>query len=176
MKLLNTETPVTRNFIRQILLNAEDCYLHLRMSTQYSGVNKINWHFVYVWILERTRKIVYDSWDFKFSRRRVWCSELSSGLYCRVKWLSKIILHGSTTQKTALNVYDSFRFYLLALKMLILKNLTFHIQMQDPTRGFNRNITMENKFLFERHRHAKSQETSTFKRCGSYELNSNWIF
>jgi hypothetical protein len=24
----------------------------------------------------------------KFSRRRVWCSELSSGLYCRVKWLS----------------------------------------------------------------------------------------
>jgi hypothetical protein len=27
-------------------------------------------------------------WDFKFSWRRVWCSELSSGLYCRVKWLS----------------------------------------------------------------------------------------
>jgi hypothetical protein len=22
-------------------------------------------------------------WDFKFSRRRVWCSELSSGIYCR---------------------------------------------------------------------------------------------
>jgi hypothetical protein len=27
-------------------------------------------------------------WDFKFSRRRVWCSELSSLIYCRVKWLS----------------------------------------------------------------------------------------
>jgi hypothetical protein len=27
-------------------------------------------------------------WDFKFSWRRVWCSELSSGIYCRVKWLS----------------------------------------------------------------------------------------
>jgi hypothetical protein len=27
-------------------------------------------------------------WDFKFSRRRVWCSELSSGLYCRVNRLS----------------------------------------------------------------------------------------
>jgi hypothetical protein len=27
-------------------------------------------------------------WDFKFSRRRVWCSELSSGMYCRVKLLS----------------------------------------------------------------------------------------
>jgi hypothetical protein len=27
-------------------------------------------------------------WDFKFSRRRVWCTELSSGLYCRVKLLS----------------------------------------------------------------------------------------
>jgi hypothetical protein len=23
--------------------------------------------------------------DFKFSRRRVWCSELSSGMYCRAK-------------------------------------------------------------------------------------------
>jgi hypothetical protein len=30
----------------------------------------------------------FTFWDFKFSRRRVWCSELSSGLYCRVKWLS----------------------------------------------------------------------------------------
>jgi hypothetical protein len=30
----------------------------------------------------------YAMWDFKFSRRRVWCSELSSGLYCRVKCLS----------------------------------------------------------------------------------------
>jgi hypothetical protein len=27
-------------------------------------------------------------WDFKFSRRRVWCPELSSGKYCRVKLLS----------------------------------------------------------------------------------------
>jgi hypothetical protein len=27
-------------------------------------------------------------WEFKFSRRRVWCSELSSGIYCHVKWLS----------------------------------------------------------------------------------------
>jgi hypothetical protein len=42
-------------------------------------------------------------WAFKFSRRRVWCSELSSGMYCRVKWLSTIILHGSTSQKTILN-------------------------------------------------------------------------
>jgi hypothetical protein len=88
-------------------------------------------------------------WDLKFSRRRGWCSELSSGLYCRVKWLSTdvsemrtasiirdesslmmeavrtseshpwwwrqyaplkrrstIILHGSTTQKTALNIIN----------------------------------------------------------------------
>jgi hypothetical protein len=27
-------------------------------------------------------------WNFKFSRRQVWCSELSSGMYCRVKQLS----------------------------------------------------------------------------------------
>jgi hypothetical protein len=60
------------------------------------------------------------SWDFKFSRRRVWCSELSSGMYCRVKCLSTnpwwwrqyaplkrrstIILHGSTSQKTILSI------------------------------------------------------------------------
>jgi hypothetical protein len=52
-------------------------------------------------------------WDFKFSRRRVWCSELSSGIYCRVKWWrqyaplkrrSTIILHGSISQKTTLNI------------------------------------------------------------------------
>jgi hypothetical protein len=47
---------------------------------------------------------VTSMWDFKFSRRRVWCSELSSGLYCRLKRRSTIILHGSTTQKTALNI------------------------------------------------------------------------
>jgi hypothetical protein len=66
-------------------------------------------------------------WDFKFSRRRVWCSELSSGLYCRVKWLSTddrwwrqyaplkrrstIILHCSTTQKTALNMVLSYSWH-----------------------------------------------------------------
>jgi hypothetical protein len=63
-------------------------------------------------------------WDFKFSRRRVWCSELSSWLYCCVKWLptdrpwwwrqyaplkrrSTFILHGSITQKTTLKKYQS---------------------------------------------------------------------
>jgi hypothetical protein len=61
-----------------------------------------------------------NMWDFKFSRRRVWCSELSSGLYCRthpwwwrqyapLKRRSTIILHGSTTQKTALNERILFR-------------------------------------------------------------------
>jgi hypothetical protein len=33
-------------------------------------------------------KVRYSLRDLKFSRRRVWCSELSSGIYCRVKWLS----------------------------------------------------------------------------------------
>jgi hypothetical protein len=42
-------------------------------------------------------------WDFKFSRRRVCCSESSSGMYCRVKWLSTIILHGSISKKITLN-------------------------------------------------------------------------
>jgi hypothetical protein len=76
--------------------------------------------------------------DFKFSRRRVWCSELSSGLYCHVKWLSAdvsevstasithpwwwrlyallkrrstIILHGSISQKKTLNINPEFSTY-----------------------------------------------------------------
>jgi hypothetical protein len=61
-------------------------------------------------------------WDLKFSQRRVWNSELSSGMYCRLstdvsdvrahpwcrqhvhlKRRSTIILRGSTSQKTILN-------------------------------------------------------------------------
>jgi hypothetical protein len=33
--------------------------------------------------------------DFKFSRRRVWSSELSSGMYCRLKWLSTDVSGGT---------------------------------------------------------------------------------
>jgi hypothetical protein len=36
-------------------------------------------------------------WDFKFSRRRVWCSELSSGLYCRVVVLMMAAVRTSET-------------------------------------------------------------------------------
>jgi hypothetical protein len=43
-----------------------------------------------------TVKVLVTMWDFKFSRRRVWCSELSSGLYCRVKWLSTDVLEVRT--------------------------------------------------------------------------------
>jgi hypothetical protein len=35
MKLLNTETPVTRNFISQILLNVQDFYFHKVGYTSY---------------------------------------------------------------------------------------------------------------------------------------------
>jgi hypothetical protein len=35
MKLLNTETPVTRNVIPQILLNEQDCYFHKVGYTSY---------------------------------------------------------------------------------------------------------------------------------------------
>jgi hypothetical protein len=35
MKLLNIETPVTRNFIPQILLNVQDFYLHKVGYTSY---------------------------------------------------------------------------------------------------------------------------------------------
>jgi hypothetical protein len=39
-------------------------------------------------LLQRKEEGEYFMWDFKFSRRLVWCSELSSGIYCRVKLLS----------------------------------------------------------------------------------------
>jgi hypothetical protein len=35
MKLLNIETPVTRNFIPQILLNVQDFYFHKVGNTSY---------------------------------------------------------------------------------------------------------------------------------------------
>jgi hypothetical protein len=35
MKLLNTETPVTKNFIAQILLNVQDFYFHKVGYTSY---------------------------------------------------------------------------------------------------------------------------------------------
>jgi hypothetical protein len=35
MKLLNIETPVTRNFIPQILLNVQDFYFHMVGYTSY---------------------------------------------------------------------------------------------------------------------------------------------
>jgi hypothetical protein len=35
MNLLNTETPVTRNFILQILLNVQDFYFHKVGYTSY---------------------------------------------------------------------------------------------------------------------------------------------
>jgi hypothetical protein len=35
MKLLNTETPVTRNFIPQILLDEQDFYFHKLGYTSY---------------------------------------------------------------------------------------------------------------------------------------------
>jgi hypothetical protein len=41
-----------------------------------------------IWCLDERLQASSTLWDFKFSRRGVWCSELSSGLYCRVKWLS----------------------------------------------------------------------------------------
>jgi hypothetical protein len=41
-------------------------------------------------------------WDFKFSRRRVWCSELSSGMYCRVK-SSSLMMEAVRTSETSVD-------------------------------------------------------------------------
>jgi hypothetical protein len=47
----------------------------------------ISFHFFFLFILRFLHchfPFPFLLWDFKFSRRRVWCSELSSWLYCRV--------------------------------------------------------------------------------------------
>jgi hypothetical protein len=49
-------------------------------------------------------KYFSSMWDFKFSQRRVWFSELSSGLYCRVKWLSTDV----SEVRTASIIRDDF--------------------------------------------------------------------
>jgi hypothetical protein len=59
-------------------------------------------------------KIQRYLWDFKFSRRRVWCSELSSGLYCRVK-LSTDVSDVRTASIIRDEWYFSYAFYLLTL-------------------------------------------------------------
>jgi hypothetical protein len=62
--------------------------------------NKLAWG-----MYEVTKVVSYIVWDFKFSRRRV---------------LSTINLHGSTTQKTALNSF-LYYFYYAELHMRIVK-------------------------------------------------------
>jgi hypothetical protein len=42
-------------------------------------------------------------WDFKFLWQRVWCSELSSGTYCRVKWLSTDVSEVRTASETSVD-------------------------------------------------------------------------
>jgi hypothetical protein len=52
--------------------------------------------YIYIYIYrerekERERVRTWTAlWDFKFSRRRVWCSELSSGIYCRVMMMEAV--------------------------------------------------------------------------------------
>jgi hypothetical protein len=41
--------------------------------------------FTYMSVLWYSLKERFSVWDFKFSRQQVWCPELSSGIYCRVK-------------------------------------------------------------------------------------------
>jgi hypothetical protein len=42
-------------------------------------------------------------WDLKFSWQRVWCSELSSRIYCRVKWLSTDVSEVRTSETSVDN-------------------------------------------------------------------------
>jgi hypothetical protein len=57
----------------------------------YEYINPLNLFFILSWNYGthgNFRLIRFRMWDFKFSRRRVWSSEMSSGMYCRVKQLS----------------------------------------------------------------------------------------
>jgi hypothetical protein len=46
--------------------------------------------------------------DFKFSRRQVWCSELSSGMYCRVK--SGMMMEAVRTSETSVDNYFTWQY------------------------------------------------------------------
>jgi hypothetical protein len=90
--------------------------VHCRKTHSLRGSTRDLWT-VRVASLYRTQTPSVVLWDFKFSRQRVWCSELSSGIYCHVNLLStdvsevrrsKIILHGSISQKTILNTISGF--------------------------------------------------------------------
>jgi hypothetical protein len=83
-------------------------------------------------------------WDFKFSRRRVWYSELSSGMYCRVKWLStdvSLMMEAVRTSETSVDNHftrqyipeDSSEHRTSYVKQFKFKAslLTFHIRRQN---------------------------------------------
>jgi hypothetical protein len=70
------------------------CVFSVHVSAPYSKILRTKaWYmsFLVLWRIVLLHKTEFNMpitmWDFKFSRRRVW-SELSSGMYCRVKWLS----------------------------------------------------------------------------------------
>jgi hypothetical protein len=72
------------------------------------------------WLFKKNTEMWLYKWDFKFSRRRVWCSESSSGIYCRVKLLSTdvsevrtaSIIRDDSSQKTTLNVIIQSKYVL----------------------------------------------------------------
>jgi hypothetical protein len=112
-QVLTVVSRMLRRVVRWKLTDVSETLMMEALSTTEKSVS-LHW--------TKRRNTPEEMWDFKFSRRRVWCSELSSGMYCRVKWLSTdvlevrtwrqyaplkrrstIILHGSTSQKTTLN-------------------------------------------------------------------------
>jgi hypothetical protein len=71
------------------------------------SVNLTSFHILWLQKLDQRSELFCGAFyqcSSPVKHATVWCSELSSGLYYHVKWLSTIILHGSTTQKTALNI------------------------------------------------------------------------
>jgi hypothetical protein len=69
-----TKTPISLLLWRETLININDC-------------SELTAHVFDC--RTKVEPILPDiMWDFKFSQQRVWCSELSSGIYCRVKLLS----------------------------------------------------------------------------------------
>jgi hypothetical protein len=49
-------------------------------------------------------------WYFKFSWRRVWCSELSSRMYCHVKWLLTDVSEVRTASETSVDNHFTWQY------------------------------------------------------------------
>jgi hypothetical protein len=81
----------TNIYIRsRVTFHIAENHASLDYSTKEQSIPKPK--AVTVHLIQQVKKLP-TMWDFKFSRRQVWCSELSSGIYCRLNNLTWLNTH-----------------------------------------------------------------------------------